>query len=136
MEDPAITPAYLSDENDIDVVVSGIEKVRSICKATPLNEISLGEYAPGPEVRTRDERRQFMREKGGTIHHPVGTCKMGEDPAAVVDPQLRVHGIEGLRVADASVMPTLTTGNTNAPAIMIGEKASAMMAWVISTRLS
>ena len=127
MEDPTITPSYLSDDNDIDVVFSGIEKVRAICKATPLNEISLGEYAPGPEVQTRDEIRHFMREHGGTIHHPVGTCKMGDDPAAVVDPQLRVHGIDGLRVADASIMPTLTTGNTNAPTIMIGEKASAMM---------
>ncbi len=127
MDDPAITPAYLTDENDIDVVVSGIEKVREICKAAPLKEVSLGELAPGPDVRTRDEIRQFMREHGGTIHHPVGTCKMGEDSAAVVDHRLCVHGVEGLRVADASIMPTLTTGNTNAPTIMIGEKAAAMM---------
>lgn len=127
MDDPAITPAYLTDENDIDVVVSGIEKVRAICEAAPLKEVSLGEFAPGPDVQTRDEIRQFMREHGGTIHHPVGTCKMGDDPAAVVDPRLCVHGIEGLRVADASIMPTLTTGNTNAPTIMIGEKAADMM---------
>ena len=74
-----------------------------------------------------DEIKNFMQQHGGTIHHPVGTCKMGEDTAAVVDSRLRVHGIEGLRVADASIMPTLTTGNTNAPTIMIGEKCAAMM---------
>ncbi|MBT5109509.1 MAG: hypothetical protein HOM25_12570, partial [Rhodospirillaceae bacterium] len=74
-----------------------------------------------------DEIRDYTRQSGGTIHHPVGTCKMGEDPAAVVDSRLRVHGISGLRVIDASIMPTLTTGNTNAPAIMIGEKGAAMI---------
>jgi choline dehydrogenase len=107
--------------------VAGVEMCRRIFDAPALKEVSLGEYDPGPNVQSRDEIRQFTRETGGTIHHPVGTCKMGEDSAAVVDPRLRVHGIAGLRVADASIMPTLTTGNTNAPAIMIGEKAAAMM---------
>lgn len=127
LEDPAITPAYLTDENDANVLVAGVEMTRRIFEAPALKEISLGEYAPGPDVKTRDEIRQFTRESGGTIHHPVGTCKMGEDSAAVVDPRLRVHGIQGLRVIDASIMPTLTTGNTNAPAIMIGEKGAAMI---------
>jgi len=127
IDDPVITPAYLTDENDVNVLVSGVAICRKIFDAPALKEVSLGEYAPGPAVQTRDEIRDFTREKGGTIHHPVGTCKMGEDPAAVVDPRLRVHGIQGLRVADASIMPTLTTGNTNAPAIMIGEKAAAMI---------
>ena len=127
MDDPAITPAYLTDENDVNVLVAGVEMTRKIFDAPALKEVSLGETAPGQDVRTRDEIRQFTREHGGTIHHPVGTCKMGEDPAAVVDSRLRVHGIQGLRVIDASIMPTLTTGNTNAPAIMIGEKGAAMI---------
>ncbi len=126
-DDPVIRPAYLTDENDVNVLVAGVEMCRRIFDAPALKEISLGEYDPGPNVQTRDEIRQFTRETGGTIHHPVGTCKMGEDPAAVVDPRLRVHGIAGLRVTDASIMPTLTTGNTNAPAIMIGEKGASMI---------
>jgi choline dehydrogenase len=127
MEDPVITPAYLTDENDVNVLVSGVEISRRILDAPALKEVSLGEYAPGPQVQSRDEIRDFTRKSGGTIHHPVGTCKMGEDPAAVVDSRLRVHGIQGLRVMDASIMPTLTTGNTNAPTIMIGEKGAAMI---------
>ncbi len=125
--DPVIRPAYLTDENDVNVLVAGVQAVRRIFDAPALKEVSLGEYDPGHHVQSRDEIRQFTRETGGTIHHPVGTCKMGEDPAAVVDPQLRVHGVPGLRVMDASIMPTLTTGNTNAPAIMIGEKGAAMI---------
>ena len=125
--DPVIRPAYLTDDNDINVIVAGIEICRRIFAAPALQEVSLGEFAPGPDVQTRDEIKHFMQQHGGTIHHPVGTCKMGEDAAAVVDPRLRVHGLAGLRVADASIMPTLTTGNTNAPAIMIGEKAAAMI---------
>ena len=126
-EAPIIRPSYLSDENDVDVLCAGVQIARKIFAAPALKEVSLGEFAPGMAVRSRDEIRQYTRETGGTIHHPVGTCKMGEDPAAVVDPRLRVHGIAGLRVVDASIMPTLTTGNTNAPAIMIGEKGAAMI---------
>jgi choline dehydrogenase len=78
-------------------------------------------------VRTREEVRDYVRRTVGSYHHQVGTCKMGQDEAAVVDPELRVHGVEGLRVADASVMPFITTGNTNAPTFMIGEKASDLL---------
>ncbi|MDD9904456.1 MAG: GMC family oxidoreductase N-terminal domain-containing protein [Rhodospirillaceae bacterium] len=124
---PAISPNYLGDENDVNVLVSGVEITRRILAQPAMAAVSLGEYMPGPEVTSRDEIMQFTRETGGTIHHPVGTCKMGDDPAAVVDPRLKVHGFEGLRVADASIMPTLTTGNTNAPTIMIGEKCAAMI---------
>jgi choline dehydrogenase len=78
-------------------------------------------------VRTTDDVRQYVRETAITYHHQVGTCRMGNDAASVVDPRLRVHGIHGLRVADASIMPSVTTGNTNAPSIMIGERAAAFV---------
>ena len=111
----------------MDVLYAGVQMARRIFDAPALRTVSLGEYAPGANLNGRDEIRQYTQETGGTIHHPVGTCKMGVDPNAVVDPRLRVYGVTGLRVADASIMPTLTTGNTNAPAIMIGEKAASMI---------
>ena len=80
--------------------------------------------APGPDTQTDEQFDQYIRETGYTVHHPVGTCRMGSDAAAVVDPQLRVNGIEGLRVADASVMPSIIGGNTNAPTVMIGERGA------------
>ena len=88
----------------------------------------VSEVAPGTERQSNDEIIDWARRAGETTYHPVGTCRMGQDAAAVVDARLRVHGIVGLRVADASIMPTLTSGNTNAPSIMIGEKAAA---WVL-----
>jgi choline dehydrogenase len=89
--------------------------------------IATEELAPGIGVQTDGELLDWVKQNAETTYHPVGTCKMGSDPMAVVDDQLRVHGIERLRVADASIMPTLTSGNTNAPSIMIGEKASRMI---------
>jgi choline dehydrogenase len=95
--------------------------------APALREWGAAERYPGPSVTSAEDMRRYVRETAITYHHQVGTCRMGKDAAAVVDPRLRVHGIDGLRVADASVMPTVTTGNTNAPSIMIGERAAELV---------
>ncbi|MBO0711043.1 MAG: GMC family oxidoreductase N-terminal domain-containing protein [Acetobacteraceae bacterium] len=126
-EKPLITPNYLADPNDGRVLLAGIRLTRSIFAAPALATHSVRETLPGPDVASDDELLDHARRFGTTIFHPVGTCKMGEDARAVVDSRLRVHGIGGLRVIDASVMPTLTTGNTNAPTIMIAEKGAAMI---------
>jgi choline dehydrogenase len=94
---------------------------------SPLKEMTGEEIAPGANLTTDDEILEWVRNNAETTYHPVGTCKMGADPMAVVDNELRVHGVQGLRVADASIMPTLTSGNTNAPCIMIGEKCAEMV---------
>ena len=96
-------------------------------RAPSLEGIVQDELAPGVDISSDTEILDWIKATAETTYHPVGTCKMGNDPMAVVDDQLRVHGIEGLWVADASIMPTLTSGNTNAPSIMIGEKASKMV---------
>jgi choline dehydrogenase len=95
--------------------------------AAAMTPFQVSELAPGADRTTDDEILDWVKKAAETTYHPVGTCKMGSDPMAVVDAQLRVHGIAGLRVADASIMPTLTSGNTNAPSIMIGEKAADML---------
>jgi choline dehydrogenase len=124
---PLITPNYLSDANDQRVLTAGMRITRNIFAAPAIAQYSVVEILPGPPIVSDDELADYSRRFGTTIFHPVGTCRMGEGPAAVVDARLRVHGIGGLRVIDASVMPTLTTGNTNAPTIMIGEKGAAMI---------
>jgi choline dehydrogenase len=95
--------------------------------ASALDEFRGEEIAPGADKQSDEALEAYVREACDTVYHPVGTCKMGTDSMAVVDPELRVHGIEGLRVVDASIMPTITTGNTNAPTIMIGEKAADLI---------
>jgi choline dehydrogenase len=123
----AIKPNYFTTRTDELALLGGTRHVRRILSQPALKPYSLGETSPGPDIRSDDEVLSYARKFGNTLYHPVGTCKMGEDPRAVVDSRLRVHGIQGLRVIDASVMPTLTTGNTNAPTIMIGEKGAAMI---------
>lgn len=124
---PVITPNYLSDPGDARVLAAGMRFTRAIFAAPAIAPYSVEETVPGPDVRTDEQLTDYACNFGNTIYHPVGTCRMGQGPSAVVDDRLRVHGIAGLRVIDASIMPTLTTGNTNAPTIMIGEKGAAMI---------
>jgi choline dehydrogenase len=128
LDQPLIDPAYLSDPADLPQFVAGIQLLREIFHAKPLGDILGRELGPGHEARSEEEIASYVRDRAsGTIFHPVGTCKMGTDETAVVDSSLRVHGLDGLRVVDASIMPTLIGGNTNAPTIMIAEKAAAMI---------
>jgi choline dehydrogenase len=124
---PAIRPNYLATEADRMVAAAAIRLTRRICAAPALARFRPAEFKPGPEFQSDAELAQAAGAIGTTIFHPVGTCRMGADPAAVVDDRLRVHGLEGLRVVDASIMPTITSGNTNAPVIMIAEKAADLI---------
>ena len=124
---PAIRPNYLSAPNDLRVLIAGINHTRRIFAQPAMARYSVEETVPGAAVTTDEQFATFARDAGTNVFHPVGTCKMGTDRMAVVDPRLRVHGLAGLRVIDASIMPCVTTGNTNAPTIMIGEKGAAMI---------
>jgi choline dehydrogenase len=124
---PAIRPNYLSAPSDLRVLIAGVNHTRKIFAQPAMAPYSVEETVPGPGIATDEQFGEFARTNGTNVFHPVGTCKMGTDPMAVVDPRLKVIGIEGLRVIDASVMPCVTTGNTNAPTIMIGEKGAAMI---------
>jgi choline dehydrogenase len=123
---PSIRFNFVAERVDRDCVLASMRIVRRLVAAPALAWLGAEELAPGPGVTSDDELLDFVTRTAETTYHPVGTCRMGSDPLAVVDDQLRVHGIAGLRVADASIMPTLTSGNTNAPSIMIGEKAARM----------
>jgi len=124
---PEIRANYLSTDLDRRTTVAGMKLARRIATTPPLRDLIKREVIPGPQVRSNGEMLAAARRHGSTIFHPAGSCKMGADPLAVVDARLRVHGIAGLRVVDASIMPTLTSGNTNAPVIMIAEKAADMI---------
>jgi choline dehydrogenase len=126
-DDPVIDPRYLTDDRDMEVLLAGLKEAREIANASALDEYRGEEIWPGEDVQTDAELREHIRETCHTVYHPVGTCKMGDDDMAVVDDELRVHGVEGLRVVDASVMPTLVGGNTNAPTIAIAEKAADLV---------
>ena len=124
---PAIHPNYLATELDRWTTIEGIKISRKIMAASAMAPMIAEEHLPGSHVQSDDELLAAARDISQTIYHPVGTCKMGHDSAAVVDDQLRLHGVDALRVVDASIMPTITSGNTNAPTIMIAEKASDMI---------
>jgi len=127
MQAPAIKPNYLSAEADRLCAVAGIKFARRLASTGSLKPYIIDEYSPGAAVRSDDEILAFAREHGTTIYHPVGSCKMGNDPLAVTDPALKVRGLGGLRVVDCSIMPTIVSGNTHAPAVMIAEKASDLI---------
>ena len=124
---PAVHPNYLSDETDQRTIVAGLKLMRQIVAQPPLKAFVAEEFVPGPAVDGDGPLLDFARRNGGTVFHPTSTCKMGTDAMAVVDPALKVRGVAGLRVADASIMPTVVSGNTNAAAIMIGEKCADLL---------
>lgn len=125
---PAIDPDFFSDPRDFEPLVRGLKIARQVLRAKPFDPYRGVEVQPGAAFQSDDELLESIREFAFPLYHPAGTCKMGQDAMAVVDEQLRVRGIAGLRVADASIMPSIVSGNTNAPTIMIGEKAAELMA--------
>jgi choline dehydrogenase len=124
---PAISPNYLADSRDVTVMIEAMRLARKVLDSEPLAAMIRAEREPGTAKRTDEELLAFLKAKGMSVYHPVGTCRMGPDSNAVVDAELRVHGIEGLRVIDASIMPTLISGNTMAASIMIGEKGADLV---------
>ena len=127
LADPGIDPRFLSDDRDLNLLIKGAKITRQVLQAPPLVKYQKSEMFGITDGMTDSEWEYHIRSRADTIYHPVGTCKMGTDDMAVVDPQLRVRGLEGLRVVDASVMPTLVSGNTNAPTIMIAERAADLI---------
>lgn len=124
---PDIQPNYLAEQKDRDILIETTKLIRGIMNDKALAPHIIGEYMPGSEVVSDDQIFDFLCEKGRSSYHPTGTCRMGVDAEAVVDPRLCVNGFDGLRVVDASVMPSIPSGNTNAPVIMVAEKAAAMI---------
>ncbi|MBW4627037.1 MAG: GMC family oxidoreductase N-terminal domain-containing protein [Brasilonema octagenarum HA4186-MV1] len=124
---PTIRMNYLQSQADVQKLVEGVKLIRQLFQSNAFDDFRGEEIAPGSHIQSDAALEAYIRDTCSTVWHPVGTCKMGIDSMAVVDPELRVHGIQGLRVVDASIMPTITTGNTNAPTIMIAEKAADLI---------
>jgi len=121
---PRIVPNYLAEQYDLDTMAEGVRFGQEIMSQPALRPLIRREHLPGRPLKTKDDYRDYVRQEAQGAIHPIGTCRIGNDDMAVVDSQLRVHGLSGLRVADASIMPSLPSGNTNAPAIMVGERAA------------
>jgi choline dehydrogenase len=124
---PLIQPNYLKEQIDQDLMIEGIKRCRALLKTSNINEISLRENLPGKDIKTDKEILDYIRNNGGTVYHAIGSCRMGIDNNAVVNSELKVNGIQNLRIADASIMPTMPSGNTNAATMMIAEKASDLI---------
>ena len=124
---PIVDPNFLGDPYDVKTSTEGVRVSREVLSQSAMARYTRKEHFPGPEVRTASDLEAYARRYGRTSYHPVGTCRMGGDAKSVVDPELRVRGVEGLRICDSSVMPRVVSSNTNAASIMIGEKASALI---------
>ncbi|MFL5120786.1 MAG: GMC family oxidoreductase, partial [Microvirga sp.] len=124
---PAIQPRYLSTETDRRTNVDGMKRLRAIMTMPAMRPYVLAEHWSGPGVQSDEEILQYCREVGSTIYHPSSSCRMGIDDRAVVDPRLKVYGVDGLRVVDGAIMPGVVSGNTNAAIVMIGEKGADMI---------
>jgi choline dehydrogenase-like flavoprotein len=124
---PRIESRQLGSDLDVERLVDGIDRARAIAAEAPLARRGRGELEPGPTVAGRAALARWVRRHAELLYHPVGTCRMGVDEEAVVDPELRVRGLEGVRVIDASVMPAIVRGNTNAPTLMIAERAAELL---------
>jgi choline dehydrogenase len=124
---PDIDLGLLQADSDLETLLRGVKLARKILTEEPMVKLGLNELVPGASVQTDSDLRDAIRAHARTVYHPVGTCAMGTGKRAVVDPNLKVHGLESLRIVDASIMPTIVSGNTNAPAMMIAEKAADMI---------
>jgi len=124
---PAVQPNYLADSRDVSALVDGIRLLRRIAADPAMAALIKTEHSPGADCASDSDITEFIRHNGISVYHPVGTCRMGRDSEAVVDDELRVQGVSGLRVVDASIMPNLVSGNTNAATIMIGEKGAELI---------
>jgi choline dehydrogenase len=123
-EPPAIAANYLTDPRDRKTSIAALRLARRIAEQPALAKLIVREVRPGPNAQSDEALLEHIAKLGATSYHPIGTCKMGADPMAVVDHELRVHGVKGLRVADASIMPTMVSSNTNAPSFLIGERCA------------
>ncbi|MGH6982548.1 MAG: GMC oxidoreductase, partial [Stellaceae bacterium] len=124
---PKVTLNFMKERVDREATRDGLRMLRAVYNTKPLSDLISNEFMPGADVNSDDDLDAYIRKTAEVCHHPVGTCSMGTNGQSVVDPELRVHGLDGLRVVDASVMPMVPSGNTNAPTIMIAEKASDMI---------